>query len=74
MSNYIIILSQIIYFRINNFRRFHSTTSALLNSTNEWFVNVDLGLFNIAVFLDLQNAFDTINHDVLLKKNLISMA
>ena len=26
------------------FRRFHSTTSALLDSTNEWFVNIRLGL------------------------------
>ena len=54
-------------------RRFHSTTSALLDSANEWFVNMDRGLFNIAVFLDLQKAFDTINYDVLLE-NLISMA
>ena len=40
------------------FRRFHSTTSALLDSTNEWFVNMDRGLFNTAVFLDLKKAFD----------------
>ena len=40
------------------FRKFHSTISALLDSTNEWFINMDRGLFNIAVFLDLQKAFD----------------
>ena len=51
------------------FRQFHSTASVLLDSTNEWFVNMDRGLIlNIAVFLDLQRAFDTIDHDILLKK------
>ncbi len=50
------------------FRQFHSTASALLDSTNEWFINMDRGQFNIAVFLDLQKAFDTINHNILIKK------
>ena len=49
-------------------RKFHSTASALLDSTNEWFINMDRGLFNIAVFLDLQKAFDTINHDILVNE------
>ena len=54
------------------FRRFHSTSSALLDSTNEWFVNMDRGMFNIAVFLDLENALDTVNHELLL--NSVCMA
>ena len=29
---------------------------------------MDRGQFNIAVFLDLQKAFDTINHNILIKK------
>jgi hypothetical protein len=31
-------------------------------------VNMDRGFFNNAVFLYLQKAFNTINHDILLKK------
>ena len=37
----------------------HSTADALLHSTNEWYRNMDDGMFNIAVFLDLKKAFDT---------------
>jgi hypothetical protein len=36
------------------FRRYHSTTTALLDSTNQWYSNMDKGLLNIVAFLDLK--------------------
>ena len=53
------------YFNQNNlrngmqsgFRPFHSTTSALLDATTGWLKNMDLGLLNSVIYLDLANAF-----------------
>ena len=36
------------------FRPMHSTADALLHSTNEWYRNMDDGMLNIAVYLDLK--------------------
>ena len=51
------------------FRQFHSTTTTLLDCTNEWYINMDRhGLNNIVVLLDLKKAFDTVNHEIILRK------
>ena len=50
------------------FRKSHRTASALLDCTNEWYVNLDRKMFNLVVLIDLKKAFDTVDHQILLRK------
>ena len=52
----------------SGFRKGHSTTSSLLSTTNSWLVNMDAGLINGVLFLDLKKEFDTVDHQILIKK------
>ena len=46
----------------SGFRPFHSTVTALHKDTIHWLSNMNIGKINIAVFIDLKKAFDTVDH------------
>ena len=52
----------------SGFRSLHSTVTALLDATNDWYANLDNGHLNSVAYLDLTKAFDTVDHEILLKK------
>ena len=52
----------------SGFRPLHSTLMALLEATNSWSVNIANGFLNGVVFIDLKKAFDTIDHEIILRK------
>ena len=64
------------YITVNNllsshqsgFRSLHSTVTALLETTDSWSLNIDRGLVNAVVFLDLIKAFDTVDYNILSSK------
>ena len=50
------------------FRKKHSTTDALLNIFEKIKEKLDNKKFSCGVFIDLEKAFDTVNHKILIKK------
>ena len=50
------------------FRKLYSTITSLISSTDFWHENIDRSNVNLTIFLDLKKAFDTVDHDILLKK------
>ena len=50
------------------FRSLHSTALALIDCSNNWFINIDHGGIMSTVLLDIKKAFDTIDHEILQQK------
>ena len=57
-----------IYTRQFGFRKSHSTTLTLINIVERVRESLDKGEFARGVFVDLQKAFDTVDHEILLTK------
>ena len=82
LSNINKIIEKLMYYRLYNFlsshnciykfqfgfRNKYSTTHALLNLTEDIRKALDENLFSIGIFIDLQKAFDTVDHEILLTK------
>lgn len=63
-----ILKSKIIHASQHGFQEGHSTFMALLDMEELVSKAIDKNEYSIGVFLDLAKAFDTVNHNVLLKK------
>ena len=46
----------------------HSTTLSLIEVMDEIYTNLDNGYMSVGIFLDLQKAFDSVDHSILLDK------
>ena len=62
--------NDLIYDRQFGFRSKHSTNHALVSLIEEINSNLDTGQKSVGIFIDLQKAFDTVNHSILCQKLL----
>ena len=64
------ILYNQLYSYLSKFRLLSDSQFGFRNlvCTNDWYVNLDRKMFNLVVLIDLKKAFDTVDHQILLRK------
>ena len=67
LSNFLDI-NNLVYLLQFDFRPKYSTTQALINLSESIRQSLDEGSFGCGTFVDLQKAFDTVDHKILLHK------
>ena len=60
--------NDILYEKQFGFRKNNSTIYSLIEITEKIKESVDSGKYGCGIFIDLRKAFDTVNHDILLRK------
>ena len=60
--------SKILYPKQFGFQKSHSTDHALLQLVDQIYESFERNEYTIGVFIDLSKAFDTVDHNILLKK------
>ena len=50
------------------FRKLHSKITSLTGTTDYWYENIDNKKQNLTIVLDLRKAFDTVDHEIMIKK------
>ena len=61
-------MNSVIYDLQFGFRQKYSTSHALIHLTNKIGEQLDSGNFACGIFVNLQKAFDTVDHDILKQK------
>ena len=60
--------NKLLFSKQSGFKSLHSVVTCLLKCTNDWYLDIDKGQYTVMIFVDLKKAFDTVNHEILLKK------
>ena len=62
--------NNILYKKRFDFHEQHSTNHAIVHLVNEILKSFENNCYNLGVFIGLTKAFDTVDHNILLKKYL----